>query len=389
MDNIPKELYRFHELQTFLLENFEIEPLDYIIGKYLPRGGIQLWIGHLHSLDENESMTLPQGVVISRPVNRQEVAKRSIIVYEVPYTFDLSNFMVMLDDYCIEKAVRWPKKGSKELSKIVELRFYAQKPVEVLLSSGKLQVDDIKFRISPKFIHKPNMCRVCKKINPGHSSIECKEIKCGKCSGDHSTRDHDAEDLNVKCPVCGLEHAFTVCPLRQKELKKSMKKQQFSYRDAVLKRKRKDFEKKKLQNLDFNDVDMDEFIQNPVNASFLEKLYLKLQEMFSSKVQSLATEPKQNDTPVVVECEDPHASKRAKPDADNLYHCSKGCNLTSRTAGPISKHEKLCTGEEYHAQTKARRKIDERYRSSAAKKLANKGNSTLDSFMNQVSGKSL
>ena len=223
LDNVSEHLRRLLKLQEYIECELGLYSSEYLIGNYLPRNGILLWIAKYRANAFSKPTTLSEDGILSRIKNRRQEAERSIILYRVPLNFPDENFHDRFEG--LDRVRRWTRKGSSEPTEIVELVFYESDDARALLQSRYVKVEGMAFRSEPKFLQRPRICRVCKSINPDHNPTKCQKLVCGKCSGPHATKEHPPEIQAVRCPACKEEHEFSQCPNRSKEITRSLKAQ--------------------------------------------------------------------------------------------------------------------------------------------------------------------
>jgi hypothetical protein len=106
---------------------------------------------------------------------------------------------------------RYTKKGISEEAETLELKFYSIEDATKYIQAQK--GSQTKHCVPSREIVAPlQICRVCKTIKPKHWPGSCTNIRCGKCSADHATKDHPESDTRLKRPVCSKEHSFNRCP---------------------------------------------------------------------------------------------------------------------------------------------------------------------------------
>ena len=366
IDNVPKHLYEMRNLWDFIENELALAPPQYLIGKFLDKGGIHLWIHEDSRLGEMVQ-TLGEGVLIKEVRNKKLEASKSVLVFGVPLHFPVQNFTDV--GYNIKEAIRWnPPKGKVRRTSIVELVFNTAAEAKCVLRNRKIALEGILYNIEPKFLSKARVCRNCKKINPDHSPYQCTTIRCGKCSGKHSTKEHEnlmneEEKEKILCPACAGKHIFIHCPSRAKEVKRSMKDQQRSYKDALTKRDRREYERPVQSKPEKKGTSVEDLLAKPEeNLALLLELFQKLTALFANGNLLSLLQKSQGQAPVAAPTvqfvEEPKSiPKRPKispeQNEEGLFVCSKNCGiLPSKTAGPMSKHILTCSGEDYQKQLK-------------------------------------
>lgn len=370
MDNLPKRLYILRNLWEYLENNLGVVPSQYLVGKYLDKGGIHVWLHESIRLNKDVRQ-LPEGVILKEVNNRKKEASKSVLVLGVPLHFPEENFHEYLRD--VKEIIRWnPSRGKVARTSIVEIIFYKVEDAQSVLKYSKLVMDGIRYNVEPKFLSRAKVCRSCKKINPDHSPHQCTTIRCGVCAGKHSTKDHESlmdekEKEMIKCPACAGDHIFNKCPVRAKEIKRSMKDQQRSYKDALTKRDRREFERPVKSTEPMKGVlTVEELMANPAKyIQIILNLFQKLQELLANGVmlnqpeasapsEKIAVEHKITKRPRVV------ATVTIEQNQEGKYVCPKKCGIpASKTSGPIQKHLASCNGEDYQKQLK-NKKADSR-----------------------------
>lgn len=372
LDNIPERLRLLRELRAFVENELGLSPCEYLIGRYLARGGIQLLI-HRNRADEcnrNPAFTvvqLSQGVTLTRVVNKKADAARSVILYRVPVSFPVENFTEWFGED-LAGARRWTRKGTREESEIVELVFFDRDDATYYIKQRYIKLEGMAFKAEPKFFQRPRVCRVCKKVNPNHNPGHCKTITCGRCAGPHATRDHPIDEEAVKCPNCGDSHEFLSCPGRVQELNRSLRDQKKSYRDALVRSRRRASTSQNTtpRTPALTEENMDTFLSDPQNSDLLrlllQKLLLKFNDILLPSAQPTAalmepsvqvsfvtpsgvetTTPKRREHTPPSDGSTAPQGKKARPEFDP--RCPKGCGFLCHKPGPMSQHVEACTGE--------------------------------------------
>ena len=91
IDSLPHRLRRISHLESFLKEAAEIPRKFSKTGRFLYRGGILLWL-HKQYATQRDTIPLPDNLVAKRIKKPAEDGKRSVIVYRVPFWYELENF---------------------------------------------------------------------------------------------------------------------------------------------------------------------------------------------------------------------------------------------------------------------------------------------------------
>jgi hypothetical protein len=104
-------------------------------------------------------------------------------------------------------------------------------PVEAFLEEAA----DIPSRGEGFFLEEAAFFGCINKFSPG----SCTNIRYGKCSENHATKEHPESDRKLKCLVCSEKHYFNRCPQRQMASKKDLKTGQKSYKEAMFSQARK------------------------------------------------------------------------------------------------------------------------------------------------------
>ena len=91
IDSLPHHLRRMALLDAFLEDAAEIPRKFFKTGRFLPRGGIVLWL-HKEYSTQREAIPSPDSLVAKRTRNPTEDGKRSVIVYRIPLWFEMENF---------------------------------------------------------------------------------------------------------------------------------------------------------------------------------------------------------------------------------------------------------------------------------------------------------
>lgn len=234
-ENLPTVLRRIKLLDSAISSAMAWDFSQFVIGRTRPRGDVEVWVHHETACDRTV-IPIQEGVTLRRVVNRQKEAKRCLIVYGVPISYPLENFWDMYPEQ-IETITRFKKRGGIEDSETVEVKFYDPDEAWEHIQAGYIWVHMARFRVAPKFIKKPRICRVCKTLHPNHKPNRCTKIRCGTCSGPHATRDHPIDIPDIKCPVCSEAHEFHRCPRQLKVAKSSIREQKKTFADVVARRK--------------------------------------------------------------------------------------------------------------------------------------------------------
>ena len=379
LSNLPQECKDKSKIIVLLWEELKLVPSQFTIGDTLPRGDVLLWLHpeaaigfeYTHRLDNT-------GTLLKKLNNRREEAAHCIIVYGVPVPLDLVNFENKFGNELVPNgARRYNYKGTSNPSLIVELKFHNKDVAESYLAKGSIEAGFQSFKIAPKYITNAPICRVCKKINPGHSPSKCEQIRCEICSGSHATKDHPENHEVVSCPECHGPHRFRECPELRKVYQDKQKKQRKTYKEVVMRNKKR-FEvestvpKRVNTPLPTTQEELCVFMDFPAQKAFkqLLKEYIaqevkaQLQERwnrFNESTDSLRvnTQQSQEREPEfefkeaqtgkrkekIVHSNEELSAKRDKTPgyAERNRTCNKGCGLKT-TPGPMTIHEKSCDG---------------------------------------------
>jgi hypothetical protein len=370
LDNVPDRLRLLKELRPYIENEFGFNTSEYLIGKYLPRGGIQLFVHKSRASECNvprgsQPRELSQGVTISRVYNRRAEAEHSVILYRVPLSFPVENFIEWFGED-LSTVRRWKRKGSQEESEIVELVFYDKDDANYQIKQRYVKLEGMAFKAEPKFVQRPRVCRVCKKINPDHNPAQCKTITCGRCSGDHATRDHPIDQDNLKCPNCGEEHEFLACPGRAQELKRSLRDQKKSYRDALARSTHRGPTPRRQTASDnvVTEASLDSILRDIDNAGLIRILLEKLLSKYRNAILTEESQPETLPQTTTEPSESSEEKERTiskrrehtpgsdgsrppvgkKPRSNFDPNCPKGCGFICHKPGPMSQHANACTG---------------------------------------------
>jgi hypothetical protein len=161
LDNIPKQLYELRNLYDYVENSLGIVPCQYLIGKYLDKGGIHVWL-HVDIRLNQEVRTLPGGVILKEVMNRKKEASKSVLVFGVPMHFPCNNFKEF--DENIKEVIRWnPPKGKTRSTGIVELVYHNGADAKAVLQKRRFVMDGIRYNIEPKFLAKGGFAPIARK----------------------------------------------------------------------------------------------------------------------------------------------------------------------------------------------------------------------------------
>jgi hypothetical protein len=177
LDNPPPELKGLRNLESVIETSLRITSNQFTIGRFLPRGGILLWLSKEVACNR-DAIQIMEGGVARKVRNSIEEAKKSVILYRVPLWFDLDNFVDVLGED-LASYRRFTKKGSAEETETLELKFYIAEDASEHIRAGRIMVGNHAVRRAPKMIAPLEICRVCKTIDPKHRPGCCTKIRCG------------------------------------------------------------------------------------------------------------------------------------------------------------------------------------------------------------------
>ena len=378
IDGLPDHFKRISNLEAFLEQCVEIHAHHFKIGRLLPRGGVLVRL-HKDYAGTRDSIQLPEGLVAKRVRNPAEDAKKSVIVYRVPLWFELENFEDLFGE-SLASYRRFTKKGTSQETETVELKFYNAADAADCIASERIRLGGHSFRISPKIVAPLRICRVCKTINPKHRPGSCVEIRCGKCSGNHATKDHPQSDETLKCPVCGEAHSFNGCPQRKSASKKALKGAQKSYKQALLSQT----QRQKSREVPPPEQ-LERLLTTPEYAGVLERIFANflnylVQSEFIGKQQTPQImdfwksarenparehqEDQETSDDMDVDPRQSHLTRRRSEEAQGRAQkrskstfskaqavpCPKGCGYIGGKVGPMSQHEAVCNGKPWNDQ---------------------------------------
>jgi hypothetical protein len=405
LEGVPPDLKRFIKLRAFLEEQ-GLSSDQYLLGKMVPRSGFLIYILPWKAVGLDEVRELPRGMSVRRIRNPRREAQHSLIVYGVPLDFSLDNFHDVLGE-ALSGTKRWTRGGSKEPSDIVELNFHDPADTAYHARAQRLLLEGMSFRVSPKFHRKTRICRVCKKINPGHSPGHCRRIVCGKCSGSHATRDHPADEQKICCPACSQDHEFTRCPRRSEEMTRSLRQQHKSYKEALEKKRSTPIPSPPTQTLSslLTEDTILSALGDPQQRLFLENLMWTLFTLLrpshlpfpyheakapATTIQEIETPPPSppgRSTTMSTPKINPAAElghrtpelKKPKQGSSTLptLPCPKGCGYMTTKAGPLKVHTEACTGESWLTQKKSKAKLARSKKASPDKTMTEPGQSVI------------